>query len=126
MSKKRKILIVDDEMVIHKLFQKMFASSDQYELLFTTDGESGLSLFEQEQPSVVVLDYRMLGATGDEFMTRLSDYDHDQTKIIMISGHAVPEMDLSERNQRKLFAYFEKPFFEITKLKQTIEEAAGG
>ena len=124
MSEKRKILIVDDEMVIHKLFQKMFSGSEQYELLFATDGEGGIKLFEQEQPNVVVLDYRMLGATGDEFMTRLSDYDHDQTKIIMISGHAVPETDLSERNQRKLFAYFEKPFFEITKLKQTIEAAA--
>ncbi len=126
MSEKSKILIVDDETVIHKLFQKMFSGSEQYELLFATNGEDGLSQLEQEQPAVVVLDYRMLGATGDEFMTRLSDYQHDQVKIIMISGHAVPEMDLSERNQRKLFAYFEKPFFEITKLKQTIEEAAGG
>jgi CheY-like chemotaxis protein len=121
-SSPSKVLVVDDEVVIHKLFQKMLAS-EPYQLFFATDGEDGLAQFKAERPDVVVLDYRMLGATGDEFMERLSDSELARTSIIMISGHAVPDIDLSERNQRKLFAYFEKPFFEMGKLKQAIEQA---
>ncbi len=117
-----KILIVDDEEVIHKLFRKMLPE-DSYHLIFSTNGEEGLSLFEEEKPDVVILDYRMLGATGDEFMERLTDSQLARTSIIMISGHAVPDIDLSERNQRKLFAYFEKPFFEMAKLKESIDQA---
>ncbi len=122
MSEQAKILIVDDEEVIHALFRKMFASSN-YSMSFATSGEEGLEMFRQIKPDVVLLDYRMLGATGDEFMSELDDVLLSRTSIIMISGHAVPEIDLSERNRRKLFAYFEKPFFEITKLKQTIVDA---
>ena len=122
MSDLSKILIVDDEEVIHKLFRKMLAA-DSYQLYFATNGEDGLAQFQTEKPEVVILDYRMLGATGDEFMERLTDSELARTSIIMISGHAVPDIDLSERNQRKLFAYFEKPFFEMGKLKETIERA---
>ncbi|MBT3308765.1 MAG: response regulator [Gammaproteobacteria bacterium] len=122
MSGEAKVLIVDDEEVIHKLFKKMLVS-ESYQLFFATNGEDGLALFHQQKPDVVVLDYRMLGATGDEFMERLSDMELARTSVIMISGHAVPDIDLSERNQRKLFAYFEKPFFEMGKLKETIERA---
>ncbi len=123
MSKLAKVLIVDDEEVIHKLFNKMLPS-EQYQLIFSTNGEDGLAQFKSQQPDVVILDYRMLGATGDEFMERLTDVELAKTSIIMISGHAVPDIDLSERNRRKLFAYFEKPFFEMGKLKETIERAA--
>ncbi|MBT3196181.1 MAG: response regulator [Gammaproteobacteria bacterium] len=123
MSDQPKVLIVDDEVVIHKLFTKLLSDQD-YQLFFATNGEDGLALFEQESPTVVVLDFRMLGATGDELMTRLSDSQLAKTSIIMISGHAVPDIDLSERNQRKLYAYYEKPFFELAKLKETIAEAA--
>ncbi len=122
MSDIPKILIVDDEEVIHALFTKMLASTS-YQLLFSRNGEEGLALFNSEKPNVVILDYRMLGATGDEFMERLDDVELSKTPIIMISGHAEPEEDLSERNRRKLFAYFEKPFFEITELKKTIDSA---
>lgn len=122
MSSQAKILIVDDEEVIHKLFHKMLGASN-YQLFFATNGEDGLAQFHQESPDVVVLDYRMLGATGDEFMERLSDAELARTSIIMISGHAVPDIDLSARNQRKLFAYFEKPFFEMDKLRETIQRA---
>ena len=123
MSDQPKVLIVDDEVVIHKLFTKLLSDQD-YQLFFASNGEDGLELFEQESPTVVVLDFRMLGATGDELMTRLSDSQLAKTSIIMISGHAVPDIDLSERNQRKLYAYYEKPFFELAKLKETIAEAA--
>lgn len=123
MSDMSKILIVDDEVVIHKLLHKML-SAESYQLIFSTNGEEGLSLFKAEKPDVVILDYRMLGATGDEFMERLTDSELARTSIIMISGHAEPDIDLSERNQRKLFAYFEKPFFELAKLKESIDLAA--
>ena len=119
---KADVLIVDDEEVIHKLFRKMLAE-EQYTLYFSTNGEDGLEQFATLKPDLVILDYRMLGATGDEFMERLTDSELARTSIIMISGHAVPDIDLSERNRRKLFAYFEKPFFEMGKLKETIERA---
>ncbi len=123
MSNLIKILVVDDEVVIHKLFEKILGG-EGYQLLFATSGAEGLEQFRAEQPDVLVLDFRMLGVTGDEFMDELSDSDLARVPIIMISGHATPEIDLSERNQRKLFAFFEKPFFEVNQLKQSIDLAA--
>ena len=123
MSDQPKVLIVDDEVVIHRLFTKLL-EKEGYQLLFAVNGEDGLELFEREHPQVILLDYRMLGMTGDEFMTQLTDSLIEQTAIIMVSGHAVPDVDLTQRNQQKLFAYFEKPFFEMEKLKQSIHEAS--
>jgi len=99
----------------------MFAA-DHHKLLFSTNSSEGFFLFEDERPDVIVLDYRMVGGNGDEFMEKISDAQFEKTSVIMISGHAVPDIDLSERNKRKLFAYFEKPFFDIVKLKETIEK----
>ena len=123
MSDQPKVLNVDDEVVIHRLFTKLL-EKEGYQLLFAVNGEDGLELFEREHPQVILLDYRMLGMTGDEFMTQLTDSQIEQTAIIMVSGHAVPDVDLTQRNQQKLFAYFEKPFFEMEKLKQSIHEAS--
>ncbi len=123
MSDKIKVLVVDDEEVIHRLFRKMLAA-EPYELLFSTNGEEGLELIREQRPKVIILDYRMMGMTGDELMTKLTDQELEESLVVMVSGHAVPDIDLTERNKSKLFAYFEKPFFEMARLKETIKQAA--
>ena len=71
MSKKPiRILIVDDERNIRKLYEKEFQDSG-YEVLLAADGLEALSKVKSDTPDLVILDIRMPGMDGIEALGKI-------------------------------------------------------
>jgi len=71
MSKKQiRILIVDDERNIRKLYEKEFQDSG-YEVLLAADGIEALSRVKSDTPDLVILDIRMPGMDGIEALGKI-------------------------------------------------------
>src|SRR6516164_4135318 len=60
-----KILIVEDDRAVQRALKRLF-ESEHYAVEITPNGKSGLEAFHSSPPTVVVLDLRLPGISGDE------------------------------------------------------------
>jgi signal transduction histidine kinase len=86
-----KILVVDDEKATLSMLSLLLEAYG-YTVLTAENGESGLEIFRNERPSIVLTDIKMPGMDGIEMLQKIKEDDHD-TEVIMITGHG--EMDLA-------------------------------
>jgi two-component system, NtrC family, sensor kinase len=114
----RRILIVDDEDSIRKLFSEVFA--DQYRCTTASNAEEAITALEKESFALVITDVRMPGLNGIELLREISSR-FPETAVIVVSG--------IDRTQRVLDAvrlgaydYLIKPC-ELDVLQITVERA---
>ncbi len=79
-----RILLIDDESEIRKLFIKKLAGSG-YEIIAACDGKEGLKLYHETRPDLVITDLVMPEKEGLEMITELKR-EFPNVKIIAISG----------------------------------------
>ena len=76
-----KILVVDDEREIVKLFSDMLAK-EGFQVLTATSGQDCLRLAEKEKPDLILLDVMMPGMDGGQTLQNL--LDNEKTKNIRV------------------------------------------
>jgi DNA-binding NarL/FixJ family response regulator len=92
-----RFLIVDDsELVRHGLRAVLQANPDWEVCGEAADGASGVELFKNLRPDVVVLDFQMPGINGLETARRMSAISSD-IPIVMFTQHASAELELHAR-----------------------------
>lgn len=79
---KGKILIIEDEIILARMYQRKF-QSDDYEALIAYDGEEGLKLAEKEKPDAVLLDLMLPKIGGFEILKKLKE-NKETSKIPVI------------------------------------------
>ncbi|MBD2356195.1 PAS domain-containing protein [Tolypothrix sp. FACHB-123] len=86
---RRTLLIVDDSPEDRELYQRCLQRDGEYSynILEATQGQQGLELWQQHQPDVVLLDYRLPDLDGLEFLIRLrSATQQPCLAVIMVTG----------------------------------------
>ncbi len=118
MATKRKILIVDDEPALVKVFSIKLRVSG-YEVITALNGQEALDLIKAEHPDIVLLDVIMPGMDGFEVLRKLRSF----SKLPVIVFSARPEY---ARRAISLGAndFLAKPF-NIDELMKTIESILG-
>jgi signal transduction histidine kinase len=89
--KGRRILIVDDDKINHRLLQA-FLRNNGYTLTDADSGENALAAYEKHQPDLVLLDVVLPGIDGYETCQRLrKTYGKACAPIIFITAKSAPE-----------------------------------
>ena len=101
------ILIVDDDWMSRELLQ---AHLDGYQVMMANNGEKALQVAEANPPDLVIVDVRMPGISGYEFVSRLrANAIHHDTPVLMLSA-----LEGDEPRRKALAAgasdLFNKPF----------------
>ena len=99
MERRQKILIVDDERGIRDALAP-FLVARGYEVLTAQNVREASKLMERKEPDLLMLDMRMPGVSGEEFLTYLRIRERieqrDRLPVIIISGaltqHLVPRL----------------------------------
>ena len=118
-KKPSKFMLVDDEPeFVETLSDRLLMRDMPATIVY--DGEQALSLVDQEEPEVMVLDLKMPGIDGMEVLRRIKT-EHPNVEIIVLTGQGSKE---DEELCLKLgaFAYLEKPV-DVEVLAQTMREA---
>jgi DNA-binding response OmpR family regulator len=104
----RKILVVDDSKLMHKMYEVMLR---QYPLVYASDGRQALDrLREHDDIDLVLLDINMPNMNGLEFLAELrSSSNHDNVSVIIISTEGREE-DTARGMEAGATAYIKKPF----------------
>lgn len=102
-----KVLVVDDDPEILKLYNKQFANVVD----ITTAEEPWLALeiLKRSGPfAILVSDFKMPGINGLEFIAEAEKVSPDTLKIIL-TGHATLELAIKAINESRVFRFLTKP-----------------
>src|SRR4051812_37048264 len=67
-----KVLLVEDDPLIYRLYQKLF-TLEGYEVELATNGQEGLDKLENYTPDVILLDIMMPTMNGSEMLSRVKE-----------------------------------------------------
>ena len=86
MSRKKKILIADDEILVHEMLT-IALSSNEFEIIHAYDGQETVNCIDNEQPDLVVLDIMMPIKDGRDICRDLKlNPKTKDIKILMLSA----------------------------------------
>lgn len=110
MNGSRKILVVEDEVVV-AIAVCLTLESLGYGVALAADGQEGLAKAQADPPDVVVTDYMMPKMDGIEMLKAMRDGGFDKPAVLVTS---IPEERLPEGSRRLYQAYLSKPFRDQT------------
>jgi len=101
-----RVLVVDDDPAIRQVIA--FALSDEgFEVDEAGNGWAALAAIDQQHPDIILLDMRMPGMDGWEFVKRYREHWHAQAPIIVLTA----AQDVAQRGRDVDAAgYLSKPF----------------
>lgn len=105
-----RILVVDDDPVIIKLYQIILVKAG-FELSVAVNGEQLLAALKLQKPDVIVLDVVLPDHTGLDLCARIKkDPEYQGIKIILVSGTAVSPSKVADGINIGADDYLVKPF----------------
>lgn len=120
--KKRKVLIIDDEVQMCDLFRKGI-TKEGYEVITALSGHDGIEKVKKEQPDIIFLDLKMPEMDGIETLGYIRNVDKNVVVIILT---AYPSMDTAlKAYYLNIYDYMTKPF-SLDTVKKVIEKALEG
>lgn len=117
---KRKVLIVDDDRSFLDMLQNYFVSH-QYEVTCAENTSKALAAMREGRFKVVILDYQMPQAKGDDLIAMLQKIN-PAAKFIIVTGVLSEDVEARFKGLG-YFAYFEKATLPFKALEETILKA---
>lgn len=112
----RRILIVDDDDSVRALLRLTLPTQEDLAISEARNGREALSLVESELPDLVLLDWRMPGATGAEVLAKLKSLRPELPVIVLTAefhvGHRASAMSLGAD------VFLTKPFSPLELLRE--------
>ena len=120
MKEKLTLLTIEDEAIVRRSIRDFFEDSG-FEVLEAGEAESGLSLFREKRPEVVLVDLRMPGISGLEVIDALVE-EAPETPVVVLSGAGVIA-DAMDAIRRGAWDFVAKPITDMTQLEHVIRKA---
>lgn len=92
-NKRSKVLIIDDDESIRKVMTVTLQDAG-YQVLTARDGESGLKIFVDEGPDIILCDLRMPGMDGISVLKEMKARDPNK-EVIVITAYADMELAIT-------------------------------
>ncbi len=119
MSKRHKILVVDDEVANLRLLKRVL--NKDYDVLEAASGKEGLELLKNETVSLIITDQRMPGMTGVEMLEESLSVSPEAIKILL-TGYTDVQALIDAINEGHVYKYIPKPW-DPDELKLTVKRA---
>ena len=85
MKRKQTILVVDDEPMIRRIFERLL-SEEGYTVLTASNGKEGLEVVRKKSLELVILDLKLPDMSGIDILRRIRRL-RKNVEVIVITGH---------------------------------------
>jgi DNA-binding NtrC family response regulator len=119
MDPKKKILIIDDEVIVRKTLSKILVE-EGYSVCCVEDGDAALSKIKDNAFDLVLLDIKLSGMDGINILKNLRSADNN-IPVVLISGFLTME-NIERASRYGIFSYIRKPF-RIDDLRAKVKRA---
>ncbi|HYS43756.1 MAG TPA: response regulator, partial [Geobacteraceae bacterium] len=113
------ILIIDDDTSLRRVLEYNL-QEEGYRVLAAADGAEGLSLFDGEQPDLVITDLKMPGVSGFQVLATVKERS-PRTPVMVITAFGAVETAV-EAMKLGAYDYITKPF-NRDELRLTVRKA---
>ena len=103
---KKKILLVDDEPINHKIVQFLMKAETEYEILGADGGRQALEILREQKVDLVLLDIEMPDMNGKEVLSKIRECYGIPVAFVTAGEKA----DEEEEELLKADGYLTKPF----------------
>ncbi len=103
---KKKILLVDDEPINHKIVQFLMKAETEYEILGADGGRQALEILKEQKVDLVLLDIEMPDMNGKEVLSKIRECYEIPVAFVTAGEKA----DEEEEELLKADGYLTKPF----------------
>jgi len=114
-----RVLLVDDEREFVETLSERLQLRDMGSAV-AYDGESALSMVQEDEPEVMIIDLKMPGVNGLEILKKVKA-TQPQIEVIVLTGHGC-EADRKQCMDLGAFAYMQKPV-DINLLSDALKKA---
>lgn len=121
MDRKPKILFVDDEQLLHDLFDRLFSRTGM-EFKSCLNASQAMEALAEDEFDLVITDFMMPDIDGLQLLAHIRQ-EHPATKVIMITAHANVQHAVRSMKSGAI-DYIPKPF-STTELVDRIERILG-
>ena len=116
-----KILIIDHEPDIRKDLETILAKKG-YQVMTTSGSEAAISVLKSEPLDLVIMDIRMPGMDGLEFMREVKKLG-DDVEVIVLTGSVSIENAVKALRDDGAFDFLTKPLKNVDQLINSVKEA---
>lgn len=116
----KKLLIIDDEPNFAGLVVEYFQTVG-YDARMALNLEDAITVFRNQKPNVVLLDFNMPMVTGEKFLPILQTMN-PLVRVIVVTGCLQDEVE-SKFKGLGYFGFFEKGDLSLEKVRAKVEEA---
>lgn len=124
-TKKIKILFIEDEMRMHKLFRDIF-EQEGMEFFTAYDGETGIKLAEEKMPDLVLLDLILPKKNGFEVLEEIKANPRLAKIPVIVLTNLEGAQDIEKALSLGAHTYLVKANYSIDeilkKIKETVEQ----
>ncbi len=118
----RKILCVDDDPVIHKVFKRLL-NKVGLEVVTCLNAREALAVFKPGE-FVLLTDITMPGISGIELARQILEIE-ENVPVVLVSGNALEEHVLAELPSTANVQFLTKPFVAMRDVLALLEKYAG-
>ncbi|MEQ8188728.1 MAG: response regulator [Candidatus Eremiobacterota bacterium] len=104
----KKILVIDDDLNIIKLMTYVL-KKEKYEVITARNGQDGLKLVKDFNPSLIVLDLMMPVMNGFKFLEQFRSITIEDIPVIVTTARGYTQ-EIEKIMDAGASAYIEKPF----------------
>jgi len=110
MTKKKKVLIIDDEKSLIQMMKYNLEQTGKYEVSIEDDGERGIAAAREIKPDLILLDIRMPGLSGREIERRIkSDNELKDVPVVFLTAMEKEDEFFSGDEGIDKFCFLTKP-----------------
>ncbi len=115
-----RVLVIDDDVAIREAVADAL-DREGYEILFSSDGEQALKIIIDSSPDVIILDLRMPGMDGLEFLQSFDPRLSTNCPVIVLTAYADPDI-VKACHDAGVGSLLEKPF-RLQELREAVRNA---
>lgn len=116
-----KILIVEDDPLMSKMYQKIF-TFEGFEVHIAADGQEGFNLIKSVKPSLILLDVMMPKMNGMEVLEKLKSDNELKTIPVIILTNLAGQQDADMALRKGAIKYIVKSEHEPKELAHIVKE----
>jgi two-component system, chemotaxis family, chemotaxis protein CheY len=120
----KKLLVVDDSILIHTLCRQLLGQARDVSLSFAKNGEEALKVIAAEEPSLILLDVNMPVMDGLECLRQLGERGVSARVPVVIISTEGEEDDVRRGLDGGARAYLRKPF-KFHELRALVDQMLG-
>ncbi len=121
---KKKILIIEDEATLQKALTE-FLTLENFEIINALDGESGVSLAQENKPDLVLLDIILPKKDGYQVIDELKANESTKNIPIILLTNLGGAEDIQKAFEKGITTYLVKSDYKMEDVLSKIKEILG-